>query len=203
MIEDVDASLRAALKPNLPAGVDVDFEPPGSAAPGEKAPLLNAYLLRASAVTANMIQGYLDVRDDRGRVIGRKRAPRRYALHYLVSASAATAAEEHALLGRALRLLGSMEVIPHDHVLPSLTEAGSPVTVHVIDEASTRHVAELWSAFGTRPRAFFELVLNVVATSPSDTMAAVTPAAGRIAVGVGRREETDVPRRTRPLVVEE
>ncbi|MEV6718002.1 Pvc16 family protein [Lentzea sp. NPDC051208] len=202
MIEDVDASLRAALSPHLPSGVEVDFEPPGSSH-AKKTPRLTMFLLRVNAVTANMVNGYLDVRDDRGRVVARRRAPRRYALHYLVSASGDTATEEHALLGRALTVLGGMDVIPPDHVLASLTEAGSPVTVHVVDEQSTRHATELWTAFGTRPRPFFELALNVVVNSPTDALVSVPPAASRVAVGVGRREDTEVPRRTRRLLSED
>lgn len=202
MIEDVDTSLRAALQAVLPAQVEVDFDAPGTTGTS-KARRLNVFLLRANLVTENMINGYLDVRDDRGRVTGRKKAPRRYTLHYLVSAVASTTAEEHALLGHALTVLGGMEVIPPDHVLPSLTASGSPVTVHVVDENAPRHSAELWTAFGIRPRPFFELTLNVVVSSPADVMVSVPPAAGRVAVGVGRREETDVPRRTRRLISEE
>jgi hypothetical protein len=203
MIEDVDESLRAALLPHLLDGTEVSFGPPTpEREPGR--PLLTAFLLRVTAVTANMINGRLDIRDDRGVVIGRRPAPRRYALHYLFWASAQTVAEEHALLGRALTVLGSMVSIPPDHVRDSLTEAGSPVTVHVVEEESIRHTTELWSALGTQPRPFFELGVNVVVPSPADQIVAVPPAASRVAVGVGRCEDTAVARRAaRDLPTEE
>jgi len=162
VLEDVDASLVALLGGRLPEGTTVSLEPPRRAwarRPPEGA-LVNAYLYDVREDVDGRKADWDDIRDERGRVVGRQPPPRRYELSYLVSAWAGDVATEHGLLGTVLALPGTGEVLPGEYRRGMLAETDLPVLLSVSRPAPPSNPGTLWAALGLAPRLAVDLAIS-------------------------------------------
>lgn len=95
--------------------------------PGEAGPAVGVRLrsIREDLTARNT--GWQDRMDEQGRVVARELPPRRFRFHYLLTAHAADADAEHALLGSILVGLARHGVVPAEHVPTTLRESGPPI----------------------------------------------------------------------------
>ncbi|GAA2807346.1 Pvc16 family protein [Crossiella cryophila] len=124
MITDVDQAVRAVLTEALGGTALVEFALPTD--PPED-PVL-ALLLRDIRAEAGG-SDWTDIRDETGRVVGRRPPVRRFRLTYLLCAQAREPEQEHRLLEIALRTLTAHPTlaIPALPAQPATLDVGVPV----------------------------------------------------------------------------
>jgi hypothetical protein len=106
----------------------------------------------------------------RGNGVGIHRMPpRRFDLHYLVSALTTDVADEHLLLWRALATLLKYPTLPDDVLSAPLREPGLPIVAKVGKADDGPRPLDLWSALEVRPRP----ALTYVVTVPLDLEVAI------------------------------
>jgi Pvc16 N-terminal domain len=164
VLEDVDGSLAALLGSRLPEGTTVTFAVPSAgwldSPPGKQ--VLSAFLYDVREDPVGRAADWDDIRDERGRVVGRQPPPRRYELSYLVTAWAGDADLEHRLLSDVLRLVFGGEAIPDHYLVGSLTQTHQPVLVRVVRRDPPAMPAQVWADLGLPPR----LVVDLAVTAP-------------------------------------
>lgn len=184
MIADADSSLAAFLAAALPTGTTVTFDPPTAAMATAKVPTLSCFLHRVVEDTSRRVADVVDLRGSDGRVTGRQAPVRHYQLHYLVSAWAATVADEHRLLGDVMRACLEGEVVPPELLVGALVGEPEPVLVRaglpIPDRGPAAH--EVWSSLGVALRASIDLVLVAPLRPVVDTE--IAPPAEQITVGM-------------------
>lgn len=183
MLHEVDETLRRVLCAGLPARTPVTFDAPAapSSAHGET---VTVFLHSVQEDVSARATGWIDDRDERGRVIERRLVPRRYRLGYLVTAYAADVPREHELLGAVLAVLAENEAVPQDCLTGSLAEVGGPVTLAVADPHASGTAAGMWQALGVPPRCSLELVVTAPLTPRALPEVAAPPSA--IDLGIGQ-----------------
>jgi Pvc16 N-terminal domain len=166
MIHDVDESLRALVKRDAlnGSGVDVAFDAPTREWVAKRnAPVVDMYLYDIREDTTRRQTSWEDVRDDNGRVTGRRLPPRRYRLSYLVTAWTARPEDEHRLLSALLACFVQHEYMPAEVLAGSLEGEETPVLVTVaLPPTEDRSIADTWSAMGGELKPS----LDVVVTAP-------------------------------------
>ena len=166
MIHDVDKSLRALVKRDAlnGSGVDVAFEAPTREWVAKRnAPTVDMYLYDIREDTSRRQTSWEDVRDDSGRVTGRRLPPRRYRLSYLVTAWTARPEDEHRLLSALLACFVRHEFMPPEVLAGSLQGEMTPILVTVaLPPMEDRSIADTWSAMGGELKPS----LDVVVTAP-------------------------------------
>jgi len=177
MIADVDASLRSLLRATALRGTDTDvvFDPPaGPWAEQVRGSVIDAYLWDIREDLTRRHNDWEDVRNEEGRITGRRPPLHRYRLRYLLTAWGGTTADQHGLLSSVLSALADQQAIPAEHVTGSLVEEGLPVflSVSVPAEGDAPPPSDLWSALGVAPRP----ALDLVAVAPLPRPAATTTA---------------------------
>jgi hypothetical protein len=173
MIADVDASLRSLLRATAlrDTKVEIVFEAPTRAwAETLNADVVNAYLWDIREDVSRSRGDWEAVRDEQGRVTGRRPPLHHYRLRYLLTAWGKSPAAEHALLAKLLGAFADEAVIPEEHIAGDLATEGLPVFLSVA-LPSDNGVApwDLWGALGVAPR----LALDLVATAPLPRPAAL------------------------------
>jgi hypothetical protein len=166
MIADVDASLRSLLRATALHGstVDVVFDSPTKQwSEHVSSGVVDAYLWEIREDVSRRQNDWEDIRNEDGRVVGRKPPLHRYRLRYLVTAWGGTPADEHRLLSSVLASLADQQAIPTDHVTGDLVDEGLPVFLTVALPADGDNPpTDLWGALGIAPRP----ALDVVVTAP-------------------------------------
>jgi hypothetical protein len=186
VLEDVDGSLAALLARSLPEGTTVTFAAPSpdwlDSPPGKQ--VVSAFLYDIREDPVGRGADWDEVRDERGRVIGRQPPLRRYELSYLVTAWAGDADLEHRLLSDVLRLVFGGEAIPMDCRVGSLTQTTQPVLLRVVRPNPPSMPAQVWADLGLPPR----LVLDLAITAPliPALVTELAPPAQDMQLGVGR-----------------
>jgi hypothetical protein len=186
VLEDVDGSLAALLAQALPEGTTVTFAAPTrdwlDSPPGKQVVSAFLYDIREDAVGRGA--DWDEVRDERGRVVGRQPPPRRYELSYLVTAWAGDVDLEHRLLSDVLRLVFRGEIIPDDCRVGSLTQTGLPVMLRVVRSDPPHSPSQVWADLGLPPR----LVVDLAVTAPlvPELVTELAPPAEDMRLGVGR-----------------
>jgi hypothetical protein len=164
VLEDVDGSLAALLAQALPEGTTVTFAAPAQgwldSPPGKQVVSAFLYDIREDPVGRSV--DWDDVRDERGRVIGRQPPPRRYELSYLVTAWAGDTDLEHRLLSDVLRLVFRGDIIPDECRVGSLTQTHLPVLLRLVRPDPPHTPAQVWADLGLPPR----LVVDLAVTAP-------------------------------------
>ena len=125
MILETDQVLAGLLKAKAFGGaaIGIAFDQPSRAWIGEvKSPTVNLFLFDIRENVHRRDVMYEEVRDDKGVLIGRRPPPRRFDLHYTVTAWAPKPLVEHNLLGVALRCFCAFETAPRDLLPPALAE---------------------------------------------------------------------------------
>ena len=166
MIHDVDESLRALVKRDAlnGSGVDVAFDAPTREWVAKRnAPVVDMYLYDIREDTTRRQTAWEDVRDENGRVTGRRQPPRRYRLSYLVTAWTARPEDEHRLLSSLLACFVQHEYMPAEILAGSLQGEETPVLITVaLPPTEDRSIADTWSAMGGELKPS----LDVVVTAP-------------------------------------
>ena len=166
MIHDVDESLRALVKRDAlnGSGVDVAFDAPTREWVAKRnAPVVDMYLYDIREDTTRRQTAWEDVRDEDGRVTGRRLPPRRYRLSYLVTAWTARPEDEHRLLSSLLACFVQHEYMPAEVLAGSLEGEETPILVTVaLPPTEDRSIADTWSAMGGELKPS----LDVVVTAP-------------------------------------
>jgi hypothetical protein len=164
MIQDVDESLRALVKRDAlnGSGVEVAFDAPTREWVAKRnAPVVDMYLYDIREDTSRRQTAWEDVRDDNGRVTGRRQPPRRYRLSYLVTAWTQRPEDEHRLLSSMLACFVQNEYMPADVLAGSLEGEETPVLITVaLPPEQDRSIADTWSALGGELKPSLDLVVT-------------------------------------------
>jgi hypothetical protein len=188
MIADVDASLRSLLRATALHGskVDVVFDSPTSAWAGTvTGDVVDAYLWEIREDVARSRGDWEDVRDEQGRITGRRPPLHHYRLRYLVTAWGKTPASEHQLLASILGALADEPAIPEEHITGELASEGLPVFLSIAlppDAGSLQW--DLWGALGVPPRPALDLVAIAPLPRPAALPAGPPVRDRRISVGI-------------------
>lgn len=164
MIHDLDASLRALVRRDALEDdeVDVAFDAPTREWAGKRSsPTVSLYLFDIREDTSRRRVEPERVHDEDGKVIGRRRPPRRYRLSYLVTAWTQRPEDEHRLLSSVLGAFLPHEEFPRELLQGSL--ADDPTTVYLtigLPPPPERSIGEIWSAMGGELKPSLELVAN-------------------------------------------
>jgi hypothetical protein len=165
MIHDVDESLRALVKRDAlnGSGVDVAFDAPTKDWVARRnAPVVDLYLYDIREDTSRRETAWEDVRDETGRVTGRRLPPRRYKLSYLVTAWTNRPEDEHRLLSSLLACFVAHEYMPGDLLTGSLEDEEMPIliTVALPKAVEDRSIADVWSQMGQELKPSLDLVVT-------------------------------------------
>ncbi|SDI18413.1 Protein of unknown function [Actinokineospora alba] len=184
MFHHLDSALRSLLLTAMPGDTAISFDTPTRSWAGQKrtAPTLNVFLHQVRDDAKTRLGGWVDRRDETGRVVAREQAPREYRTCYLLTAWAADVGREHSLLGAAVAVLAAHETIQAPHLPEPLVATGFPVTVSVADPALPCAGTDIWSALDIPPRCGLDLVVttSIVPSVATD----LTPPVRRIELGV-------------------
>jgi hypothetical protein len=186
MIADVDASLRSLLRATALHGSDVDvvFDSPTQQWRDHlSGSVVNAHLWDVREDVSRRQNDWEDIRNDEGRVVGRRPPLHRYRLRYLVTAWGRNVADEHRLLSSLLSALADEQAIPADHVSGDLVEEGLPVFLTVaLPSPGEDANPDLWSALGIAPRPALDLVVTAPLPRPVPATVATPVRERRITV---------------------
>jgi hypothetical protein len=166
MIHDVDESLRALVRRDAlnGSGVDMTFDAPTKDWVARRnSPVVNLYLYDIREDLSRRDTSWVDVRDEAGRVTGRRLPPRRFRLSYLATAWTSRPEDEHRLLSSLLGGFLRHEYFPAELLKGSLEGEETPILVTVgLPPDDERKVADTWSALGGELKPS----LDVVVTAP-------------------------------------
>jgi Pvc16 N-terminal domain len=162
MIADVDASLRSLLRATAlhDSKVEIVFDSPTRAwADTITGDVVDAYLWEIREDVARSRGDWEDVRDEHGRVTGRRPPLHHYKLRYLLTAWGKNPASEHRLLSSILGALADEQAIPSNHISGELASEGLPVFLSVALPPDASGLPwDLWGALGVAPRPALDLV---------------------------------------------
>lgn len=186
VLPDADRSLANWLRRLLPDGTGIRFEAPDPqwATRLPEPRFIDVFLHSVRRDARGKESGWSDVRDEQGRVVGRRPAAQYYQLAYLATAwaradaPAERVAAEHELLGLILDGCAHLGVLPDDCVAGTLAEADLKTVLECSPADSHVTAAPLWSGFGITPRACLDLVL--VAPCRPPVLADIAPPAREI-----------------------
>jgi hypothetical protein len=186
MIADVDASLRSLLRATALHGSDVDvvFDSPTQQWRDHLAvSVVNAYLWEVREDVSRRQNDWEDVRNEEGRVVGRRPPLHRYRLRYLLTAWGGSVADEHRLLSSLLSALADEQAIPAEHIGGDLVEEGLPVLLTVaLPSPDDSAPPDLWGALGIAPRPALDLVVTAPLPRPVPASVATPVRERRISV---------------------
>jgi Pvc16 N-terminal domain len=196
VIHDVDESLRTMITARAMGRADVDvvFDAPTREwASRRTGPTINSFLYDIREDVGRRDVASLSVRDDTGRVVGRRPPPRRFRLAYLLTAWTQRPEDEHRLLAALLSTFLRADRIPTEMLAGSLADAGVPVILQLaLPPPQDRSLSDVWSALGGEMKPSLDLVV----IAPIDPMRTIDvgppvlePVTLRIASG-GRRDST-------------
>lgn len=161
MIHEVDEAIRTLIERDAVNGgeVEVSFEVPSKEwAAKRNQPTVNAYLFDVREELDRRRVELQQVRDDDGRVTGRKRPPRFFRLSYLLTAWTQRPEDEHRLLSAVLHAFLSHEQLPEDILPAELDDLGAPLHVTIGEPPpAERSIGELWTALGGELKPSVEL----------------------------------------------
>jgi Pvc16 N-terminal domain len=173
VLPDADRSLATWLRRLLPEGTGIRFEAPDPewTARLPEPRFIDVFLHDVRHDPRGQESGWCDIRDARGRVVGRRPAAQYYRLSYLTTAwSGGTAAErvaaEHEMLGLLLNACAHQGVLPDDCLAGTLAECGQKAVLECSPGDSAGAPGPLWAGLGIAPRVSLELVLVAAATPP-------------------------------------
>lgn len=196
MIGEVDAALAGWLGQMLAGRATVVFDQPDGM---PAAPVLHVLLHEVREDPDGAPAGGMSVRDDAGRVVARLAPPRRYRLHYLLTAWAGGARAEHELLGTVLTAAATAQALPPDCLTGELAAGGYPVLVRCAPQERTVPAAFGW--LDGRPPARTGLELAVLATMTPEPDQWLAPPPRRLDVRSGVTEPS-AHRLPRPAITE-
>lgn len=163
MIHEVDETLRSIVRRDVVNGSDIEvvFDAPTKDwASRRNTPTVDIYLYDIREDMKRRQTGSIDIRDDAGRITGRKPVPRSFKLSYLVTAWTQRAEDEHRLLSAMLACFLRNDRIPVEWLAGSLQENGWPLDVTIaLPPPEDRALSDVWSALGGELKPSLDLVV--------------------------------------------
>jgi hypothetical protein len=171
MFQDLDDTLQRLLSDPVMAAsfndllnAEVSFETPDrNYAPSQAT--LNLFLYEVKE-NRELRDNTLTTTNDPTDGFRLRRPPIRLDCAYLATTwsmhnGAARVAEEHTLLGQAMRWLSRFSVIPGVYLQGSLVNQAYPPPIHVAQADPNRDAADFWTAMGIAPRTAFYLLATI------------------------------------------
>ena len=163
MIHEVDESLRLLMRQEALQGTDIEilFETPTKDwASRRNTPTIDVFLYDIREDIGRREEGIIDVRDDQGRVTGRRRPPRYYKLSYLVTAWTQRPEDEHRLLSACMAAFLKHGELPKELLVGSLADLGLAIMVNIaLPPPQDRSISDIWTALGGELKPSLELVV--------------------------------------------
>jgi hypothetical protein len=197
VIPEVDDALRALV---AGAGRDASkaacsFDPPTPDWAAEvKRPTVNLFLLDVRENLEARAGDWADVRDDTGRLVGRRPPLRRYDLRYVVSVWGGTVEAQRVLFDALLAAVPTYDTLPPELLTGTLADQEIAVRLRIAQDDLGVSVVDLWSALGQPPCTTVTLVVTAPLLPAVDTVLA--PPASTLDIGLAGRR----PRPGRPPV---
>lgn len=158
MINDLDKTLDALLKRDLPSGT-VSFDPPdGKFAPSLPCTDLFLYDVRENRdlrVNERIVE---QVTADK---ITTRRPPVRIDCSYLITAWASDAQNEHLLLSQVIKILLRYPTLPEEVLQGSLAGQDPPLPTTALQPSLLQSMGEFWQAMGGRPKAAVSYTVTI------------------------------------------
>ena len=168
MLHEVDETLRQIVRREVINGSDIEvvFDAPTKDwASRRNTPTIDLYLYDIREDVKRRQAGEVEIRDDSGRITGRRMIPRIYKFSYLITAWTQRAEDEHRLLSSMLACFLRHDRIPVEWLAGSLQDNGWPLnTTIALPPAEERALSEIWSALGGELKPSLDLVI----TTPVD-----------------------------------
>jgi len=202
VIHEVDESLRLLMRQEALQGADIDilFETPTKDwASRRNTPTIDVFLYDIREDIGRREEGVIDVRNEEGKVVGRRRPPRYYKLSYLVTAWTQRPEDEHRLLSACMSALLKHGELPKELLVGSLKELGLAIMVNIaLPPPQDRSISDIWTALGGELKPSLELV--VVAPLETQFPIHVGPPLTESPVFGVRRADPEVSGRNRPVI---
>lgn len=174
MIHEVDDALRRLIREQALAGtkVEVALEAPTREwASRRNAPTVNVYLYDIREDLRRRERGLINVYDNAGTIVSRRKPPRYVKLSYLVTAWTQRPEDEHRLLSALLVGCMKHEAMPESLLSGSLAALGLPVPMTVaLPPPEDRAFADVWTALGGELKPS----LDIVVSAPFDPTGPIT-----------------------------
>lgn len=168
MIHDLDESLRALVRRDALNGSDVEIAfdaPTRDWSARRNAPAVDLYLYDIREDLERRNVAWEPVREEDGRVTGRRPPARQYRLSYLVTAWTQRPEDEHRLLSALLSCFVRHEQLPAEILAGSLAGSALPVLATIaLPPPPDRSLSDVWSALGGELKPSLDLVV----TAPFD-----------------------------------
>ena len=178
MIADLDATLEALLRRELPAAIvaatAISFDAPDDqfASSGIALPAIDLFLYDVRENLDLRSNEWIVERPDAGNLV-RHPPPTRVDCSYLVTAwasgtSPTRAQDEHRLLAEVLKVLVRFPALPADLLTGELAGADPPLPVTSLTPGRLQSPAELWQALAGKPRAALNLTVTAAVVPVSE-----------------------------------
>lgn len=165
MINEVDEVLRALVKTEVLDGTDVDVvfdAPTRDWASRRNKPTLDLYLYDIREDLRRRESGYIERRDEQGKVTERRQLPRFFKLAYLVTAWTQRPEDEHRLLSATLASIMRYDVVPAEYLTPLLVENEVPLLAQIAyPPPEDRQVSDVWSSLGGDLKPSIDLIVTM------------------------------------------
>ena len=171
MINDIDKSIEALLKEELPenlaAQITISFAPPDGEFPPSSInlPAIDFFLydIRENKELRSNVWHY--DRNENGKGT-KKRDPVRVDFSYLITAWPSESApspvqDEHWLLGEVMKILLRHEIFPQHLLVNSLANQEPPIPVLSLQSGYLQSMGEFWQALGGKPKATLNYTVTV------------------------------------------
>lgn len=156
MIEDLDEALRELLIREIPiknGEVEITFEQPKREWSSRLSrPTLNMFLYDLHENTKLRPQMDWQVTNRGNGKATQQRPPMRVDLHYMITAWATEAEDEHRLLTRSLMALARYNTLPADILPESLQDQPTAIIVEVAQPHALQNATDIWSVLDNEMR---------------------------------------------------
>ncbi len=173
MIHEVDETIRSIVRRDVINGSDIEvvFDAPTKDwASRRNSPTIDIYLYDIREDLKRRTSGNIDMRNDAGRVTGRRPIPRSFKLSYLITAWTQRPEDEHRLLSSLLMCFLARDSVPKALLTGRLAELQLPVPLTVaLPPPEDRSFADVWTALGGELKPS----LDIVVSAPVDAAAAL------------------------------
>ena len=171
MIDDLDKTLAALLRLELPPGivsqVNISFAAPDNQFPPSSVtlPAVDLFLYDLQENRDLRSNEWITARQDDGTAV-QTRPPVRLDCSYLVTAWASSsspspAQDEHRLLGEVLKVLVSHPTIPDAVLQGALKGQMPPLPATTLQPGRLQSLGEFWQALGGKPKAALTYTVTI------------------------------------------
>jgi Pvc16 N-terminal domain len=176
VIHEVDALLRELIEGEVEDGenIEIAFDAPDKDwAARRTQPTVDVYLYDVRRDVTRNEYGTVVVRDDNGRITGKRPTPNWFRLAYLVTAWTQRPEDEHRLLSSLLQCFTRNDFLPVAEE-GTLADVGAPLPLGVaLPPPQDRSLSDVWSALGGDLKPSIDVV--VIAPLMPDRIDGVGP----------------------------